>query len=117
VLLLGLGLLACHAYYLAAYRQNEHATFSAALLQGILTFPGICTIAMAIYCVVLLLSLVSLTGYHVYLVVVGETTHEQIRGYYEARGGSPWTKGCISNCARTCCPSWTPSFVFLGDVS
>eukprot|EP00457_Paulinella_chromatophora_P007574 gb/GEZN01007597.1/.p1 GENE.gb/GEZN01007597.1/~~gb/GEZN01007597.1/.p1 ORF type:complete len:420 (+),score=46.73 gb/GEZN01007597.1/:98-1357(+) len=43
----------------------------------------------------------ALTGYHVYLVVTGQTTHEQLRKSFPH--GNPHHKGCFRNCMLLFC--------------
>ena len=55
-----------------------------------------------------LLFLFSLPGYHLYLLVIGQTTNENLRGVYAGRA-NPYNRGCCGNVLFTCCSDIPPS--------
>jgi palmitoyltransferase ZDHHC9/14/18 len=50
-----------------------------------------------------------LTGYHIYLVCVGQTTNEQLKTTFP--WGSPHTQGWRRNCAQLFCTMPKPPYV------
>ena len=62
--------------------------------------------AVALFSLILGLSLTYLTSYHLRLVSRNLTTAEDIKKKY-AEGGNPHDEGCVRNCAMFCCgPHW-----------
>lgn len=47
-------------------------------------------------------SLLSLSLFHLYLILSGETSNESLRGVYKSIG-NPFNKGCIGNCYNIFC--------------
>ena len=47
-------------------------------------------------------SLLSLSVFHLYLILTGETTNESLRGVYKSIG-NPFNRGCIGNCFNIFC--------------
>ena len=47
-------------------------------------------------------SLLSLSVFHLYLILTGETTNESLRGVYKSIS-NPFNKGCIGNCNNIFC--------------
>eukprot|EP00808_Paulinella_micropora_P019976 g46189.t1 len=56
---------------------------------------------LVLYCFVFAFFVVALTAYHVYLVMTGQTTHEQLRKTFPM--GNPHHKGCVRNCILLFC--------------
>jgi palmitoyltransferase ZDHHC9/14/18 len=75
--------------------------------------PGLASLLLMLYCGVLVCSLLGLAVYHALLITQAQTTHEQIRGLYEARGRSPFHRGsALANLCAVCCAPWSPSFLY-----
>jgi hypothetical protein len=58
--------------------------------------------AVGSICMIGIWSLIPLTVYHTYLISVGQTTNENIRGVYEGTQ-SPFNYGCCQNLVLVCC--------------
>jgi hypothetical protein len=75
---------------------------------------------LSLYCLVMLLSLLSLYGYHLNLIRINQTTNERMKGVYasdnngmggtKGHGGSnnPHDRGCLRNYLRLCCEERLP---------
>jgi hypothetical protein len=64
--------------------------------------------AVGCICVIGIWSLVSLSCYHTFLLTIGQTTNEHIRGVYEETQ-SPFNYGCYRNVSIVCCSDVIPS--------
>jgi len=82
-----------------------------AIVDSILKLP-FCLVLM-IYCFFLIWSVGGLTCYHYYLVSLGVTTNEELKGLGKKK---PYTRGCLNNFLFTLCGPWTPSYLNLRKV-
>jgi len=65
---------------------------------------------LAIFTVLVVGSLFSLSGYHLYLLVIGQTTNENLRGVYDGRT-NPYNRGCCGNWLFVCYSTTPPSLL------
>jgi hypothetical protein len=65
---------------------------------------------LVIFTLITVWSLLSLTGYHLYLLVIGQTTNEHLRGVYQGTV-NPFNKGFCGNCYAIFCKPVTPSLL------
>jgi len=83
-----------------------------AYVQAILSYVHINIVVMLLmgFCAVLFLPLSCLTGYHLYIISVGETTKEDVKKMY-APGENPNDFGCIQNWRLTLCSKLPPTLL------
>ena len=67
-------------------------------------------LCLSLYTVTILWYLFVLSGYHVYLLVIGQTTNENLRHVYEGQR-NPFDRGCCGNMLFVCCTPAPPSLL------
>uniref|UniRef100_A0A6B2LA05 Palmitoyltransferase n=1 Tax=Arcella intermedia TaxID=1963864 RepID=A0A6B2LA05_9EUKA len=80
--------------------------------------PAISSIPMSavlfVYCIIIIFTVMSLGGYHLYLIASGITTNEDMKHTFE-REMSPYSKGPVSNFYYILCGPRYPSYLQLRE--
>ena len=93
-------LIGCIVVLVKGYNNSTHTKESEKIEETL--GDNIITVIVGIVSFVGLGSLLSLSVFHTYLILIGETTNESLRGVYKSIS-NPFNRGCIGNCFNIFC--------------
>jgi len=99
------GISAFHIYYVS---QQKGGVFGA-----LSSIPA--SFIVGIYCVLIILSVMILGVFHMYLVTVGQSTHEDIKKHFSDVSDNPYHKGYCGNFFSTLCGPRLPALIDFNE--
>jgi len=83
-------------------------TGGAAVLRLLQTYPV--DVTLLLYTFVCSWTVFALWGFHIYLLVICQTTYEEVRKMYATRFQNPFSTSCLSNSCNTLCGPRKPNY-------
>jgi len=68
-----------------------------------------------LYCLIVILSVFVLGGFHAYLITVGQTTNEDVKKVFKIASESPYYHGALENILTSLCGPRYPSLIDLQE--
>jgi len=96
-----LSMTSLHIYLLSQNGNGILGAVSTAPLSG----------ALFIYCLIVIFSVLVLGGYHVYLIIHGKTTNEDVKKLYKESSQNPYYRGMGYNILNSLCGPRHPSCI------